>query len=138
MPPKFLIFARFNWFNGSIDNQKLATECWNLHRSLLEENSKSTFIKDKLKNYKKGFLKLELDLNDCNQKRYDLVKELAAASKQIEIGENKCNELSRKIAQLSSFQVTYRRTITNLKSKIGSLELERNEELTRKLVCLIF
>ena len=131
--PKFLKYLHV--LIGSIDNQKLATECWNLHRSLLEENSKSTFIKDKLLNYKKGVLKLELDLNDCNQKRYDLVKELAAASKQIEKGESKCTELSGKIAQLSSFQVTYRRTISKLNSKIGSLELERNEELTKKLVC---
>ena len=60
--PKFIKYLHV--LIGPIDNQKLATECWNLHRSLLEENSKSTFIKDKLLNYKKGVLKLELDLNE--------------------------------------------------------------------------
>ena len=100
----------------------------------MEENSKSTYINNKLLNYKRGVLKLELDLIDCNQKRYDLVKELAAALKQIEKVDNKCAELSGKIGQLSAFQVTYRRTITKLSSKVASLELEKNAESKKRYV----
>ena len=114
----------------------MATECWDLHRSLLEENGNSNYIQDKLLSYKKGVLKLELDLNICNKKRFDLVKELSTAATQIENGDKKCTELAEKIVQLSSSQVSYKRTITKLTSKITTMELEKLAEWRKKLASL--
>ncbi len=114
----------------------MATECWDLHRSLLEKNGNSNYIQDKLQSYKKGVLKLELDLNICNKKRFDLVKELSTAATQIENGDKKCTELAEKIVQLSSSQVSYKRTIAKLTSKITTMELEKLAEWRKKLASL--
>lgn len=114
----------------------MATECWNLHRSLLEENSRSLSINSKLLHYKNLALKLEADLADCNQKRYNLVRTIANLEKQKEDVENNCVELTKKVAHLEGFRSYNKRSIQKLESRIASLEAEKLEKINELYVLL--